>query len=98
EDALLRFVRRKLARVVSDKRDQCLESLLSFRYTRLDIERFHGDPPDVANHWNTAQMFPGFYHIRRVPYTQKPSSHATLTLNSYRVRSTLFALNLSLFV
>src|SRR5207253_11190105 len=49
--------------------------------------RFHGDPPDVANHENTAQMFLGFYHTRRVPCTQKPSSRATLTLNSFRVPS-----------
>jgi len=40
-------------------------------------------------------MFPGFYHGRRVPCTQKPSSRATLTLNSFRVRSRGFA---SLFV
>src|SRR5215471_15925442 len=32
-------------------------------------------------------MFPGFYHTRRGPCTQKPSSRATLTLNSFRVRS-----------
>ena len=32
-------------------------------------------------------MFPGFYHGRRVPCTQKPLSRATLTLNSFRVRS-----------
>jgi GH35 family endo-1,4-beta-xylanase len=32
-------------------------------------------------------MFPGFYHGRRVPCTQKPLSRLTLTLNSFRVRS-----------
>src|SRR5207253_10307662 len=52
-------------------------------------------PPDVANHWNTAQMFPGFSHTRRVPCTQKPSSRATLTLNSFRVRSFAFLLETS---
>jgi hypothetical protein len=41
----------------------------------------------VANHRNTAQMFPGFYHGGRVPCTGEPSSRATLTLDSFRVRS-----------
>src|SRR5438034_11644690 len=41
----------------------------------------------MAHHRNTEQMFPGFYHGWRVPCTPKPSSHATLTLNSFRVRS-----------
>ena len=31
---------------------QFLSPLLSFRYTRLDLERFDGDLPDVANHEN----------------------------------------------
>src|SRR5438093_6646488 len=59
---------------------QRLERLLAFRYTHLDVERFHGDPPDVVKHWNTASMFPGFYHRGRIPCTQKPLSRATLTL------------------
>src|SRR5262249_29896048 len=41
----------------------------------------------MANHRNTTQMLPGFYHTRRVPCPQKLSSRATLTLNSFRVRS-----------
>ncbi len=32
-------------------------------------------------------MFPGFYHGRRIPCTHKPSSRATLGLNSFRVHS-----------
>src|SRR5215471_18545866 len=76
-----------MTRIFPDKCSQCLESLLSFRSTRLDIERFHGDPPEMANHRNTTQMFPGFSHTRRVPSPQKLSSRATLTLNSFRVRS-----------
>src|SRR5437867_12572914 len=73
--------------VVSRHFDSELISCTLFRYTPLDIECIHGDPPDMANHRNTEQMFPGFYHGWRVPCTPKPSSHATLTLNSFRVRS-----------
>ena len=35
-------------------------------------------------------MFPGFYHRRRVPCTQQPSSRATLPLNSFHVHSAYF--------
>src|SRR5262244_3761455 len=38
-------------------------------------------------------MFPGFYHTPRVPCPQKLLSRATLTLNSFRVRSTHFCPN-----
>ena len=41
----------------------------------------------MVKHGNTAYMFPGFYHRGRVPCTQKPSSRATLPLNSFRVHS-----------
>src|SRR5262245_1143769 len=71
------------------KFDQRLECLLSFRDTRLDIERFHGDPPDVVNHKNTGQMFSGFYHGRRIPCTRKISARATLSLNAFCVRSSM---------
>src|SRR5215831_6322154 len=87
EDTLLRFVRLELARMFPNKLEQRLERLLAFRDTHLDIEGFHGDSPDVVKHRNTAQMFPGFYHGRRIPCTQKPSSRATVTLNSFHVHS-----------
>jgi hypothetical protein len=69
------------------KRDKRLESPLAFRYTRLDTEGVHGDPRDVVKHRNTAQMFPGFYHVWRIPCTWKPLSRAALTLNSFPVHS-----------
>ena len=47
----------------------------------------------MANHRDTAPVFPGFYHRRRVPYTQKPWSRATLPLNSFRVHSTKIIVN-----
>jgi hypothetical protein len=34
-------------------------------------------------------MCPGFYHGRRIPCTRKPSSRATVTLNSFHVHSLL---------
>src|SRR5437870_10973873 len=80
-------MRLECASMFPSKLQQRLERLLAFRYTHLDVESFHGDPPDVVKHWNTAQMFPGFYHRRRVPCTRKPPSHATLSLNSFHVHS-----------
>ena len=87
EDAFLRFMRLELAGLVPGKLHQRLESFLAFRDTHLDIERFHGDPPDVVDHRNTAQMFPGFYHRRRVPLTRKLPACGTLSLNSFHVHS-----------
>jgi hypothetical protein len=87
EDAFLRFVRLELPGMFPGKLDQRLECLLSFRDTHLDIEHFHGDPPDVVNHKNTGQMFSGFYHGRRIPCTRKISARATLSLNAFCVRS-----------
>src|SRR6266850_5405401 len=87
EDALLRFVRLELPGTFPDKCDQRLERLLAFCDTDLDIECFHGDPPDGEKHRNTSHMFPGFYHGRRIPCTQKPSPRATLSLDSFHAHS-----------
>jgi hypothetical protein len=41
----------------------------------------------AVDHRNTAQMFPGFYHRRRVPLTRKLPACGTLSLNSFHVHS-----------
>ena len=87
EEALLRFVRLERVGTLPGKLQQRLERWRAFRDTHLDLACVHGDPPDVANHRNTAQMFPGFYHRRRVPCTRKPPSRATLSLDSFHVHS-----------
>src|SRR5262249_44549685 len=96
-DALLRFVRLELPGTFPDTRDQRLERLLAFRDTDLDLEGFHGDPPDGGKHRNTSHMLPGFSHGRRIPCTRKPSPRATLRLDSFHVRSSQIDEELQVF-
>src|SRR6266545_4234312 len=87
EDALLCFMRFELPGMFPGTFDQRLESGLSFRDTFLDLERFHGDPPNVVNHRDTAQMFPGFYHGRWFPCTRTLCPRATLSPNAFHAHS-----------